>query len=222
MALNKLKFNSINVTPVANQAIKFNSSANGFETGSAGGAMTFIKKITASSDSTISFVHGSSSVVFDSTYKEYIFVFKNIHPASDGAAFRFQVSTNTGSSYGVAITSTNARYYHNESGSDNALGSSTNFDLANSTNFQALSDSLGADNDQCCNGYLHIIDPANTTFAKHFFANFASAHPSDYSYNNLVSGYINTTSAVNAIRFDANDDNSVNIDSGDICLYGIS
>ncbi len=78
MALNKLKFSSINVTPVANQAIKFNSSANGFETGSAGGAMTFIKKITASSDSTISFVHGSSSVVFDSTYKEYLFLFLKI------------------------------------------------------------------------------------------------------------------------------------------------
>ena len=40
-----------------------------FDAGSlnAGGAMTFIKKITASSSSTISFVHGSSSVVFDGT-----------------------------------------------------------------------------------------------------------------------------------------------------------
>ena len=45
MALNKLKFNSINVTPAANEALKFNSSANGFETGSAGGAITFIKKL---------------------------------------------------------------------------------------------------------------------------------------------------------------------------------
>ena len=222
MALNKLKFNSINVTPVANQAIKFNSSANGFETGAAGGAMTFIKKITASSDSTISFVHGSSSVVFDSTYKEYIFVFKNIHPASDGAAFRFQVSTNTGSSYGVAITSTNTRYYQNESGSDNALGSSTNFDLANSTNFQALTDNTGSDTDHSCNGILHVFNPSSTTFVKHFISSFASSHSSDYSYNNLVSGFINTTSAVDAIRFDFNDDNAVNIDSGTITLYGIN
>ena len=84
MALNKLKFSSINVTPVANKAIKFNSSANGFETGSAGGAMTVIKKLTASSSSTLSFVDGSSSVVLDNTYKEYLFTFKDIHPSATG------------------------------------------------------------------------------------------------------------------------------------------
>ena len=39
------------------------------------GAMTHIKTITASSDSTISFVHGSSSVVFDSTYPVYLWRF---------------------------------------------------------------------------------------------------------------------------------------------------
>ena len=44
----------------------------------------------------------------------------------------------------------------------------------------------------------------------------------NYSLDSYSAGYMNTTSAVNAIRFDANDDNSVNIDSGDICLYGIS
>ena len=43
------------------------------------GSLTFIKKITANEDATISFVHGSSSVVFDSTYKEYLFTFKNTH-----------------------------------------------------------------------------------------------------------------------------------------------
>ena len=44
------------------------------------GSMVFIKKLTASSSSTISFVNGSSDVVLDSTYKEYLFTFKNIHP----------------------------------------------------------------------------------------------------------------------------------------------
>ena len=31
MALNKLKYNSINVTPAASEAIRFNSDADGFE-----------------------------------------------------------------------------------------------------------------------------------------------------------------------------------------------
>ena len=35
------------------------------------GSMLHIKTITASSSSTVNFVHGSSSVVFDSTYKIY-------------------------------------------------------------------------------------------------------------------------------------------------------
>ena len=34
-----------------------------------GGSLVFIKKLTASSSGTLSFVHGSSDVVFDSTYK---------------------------------------------------------------------------------------------------------------------------------------------------------
>ena len=97
MALNKLKYNSLNLTPAANKAIGFDSDADALEATLEGGAMTFIKKITASSDSTISFVDGSSDVVLDNTYKEYMFIFKNIHPASDGAAFRFQVSINSGS-----------------------------------------------------------------------------------------------------------------------------
>ena len=42
-----------------------------------GGNMIFIKKLTASSSATLSFVDGASSVVLDNTYKEYLFTFKN-------------------------------------------------------------------------------------------------------------------------------------------------
>ena len=49
------------------------------------GSTTLIKTLTASSSSDLSFVDGSSSVVLDSTYKEYLFIFNNIHPATDDA-----------------------------------------------------------------------------------------------------------------------------------------
>ena len=39
----------------------------------ASGSMTLIKTLTASSSATLSFVHGASDVVFDGTYKEYVF-----------------------------------------------------------------------------------------------------------------------------------------------------
>ena len=52
MAISKLNFNSINVTPSANAAIGFDSGADDLETGAGGGSMNFIKKLTASSSST--------------------------------------------------------------------------------------------------------------------------------------------------------------------------
>ena len=90
MALNKLKFNSLNVTPTAGKTIGFNSSADGLEATFSGGAMTFIKKLTASSSSSLTFTNGSSDVILDSTYKEYVFIYQDIHPSANGPNFQVQ------------------------------------------------------------------------------------------------------------------------------------
>ena len=220
MALNKLKFNSINVTPVANKALKFNSSANGFETGSAGGAMTFIKKLTASSSSTLSFVNGSSDVVLDNTYKEYIFNFKNIHCSTDAQAFQFNLSIDGGSNYNVTKTSSSWRSYHYEDGSGQAAQYEGNHDLAQSTSAERLcAVDLGNDNDQSLSGFLHLFNPSDTTFIKHYISRTAHAHEANLTVDFFKAGYGNTTSAINAIQFSMS---SGNIDSGDIVLYGIN
>ena len=80
MALTKFNYNSFDVTSAASTALGFNANANGFATISPG-SMTLIKTITASSDSTLSFVDGSSSVVLDNTYPVYLFKLINIHIA---------------------------------------------------------------------------------------------------------------------------------------------
>jgi hypothetical protein len=219
MALNKLKFSSINVTPVAGEAIKFNSSANGFETGSAGGAMTIIKKLTASSSSTLSFVDGSSNVVLDNTYKEYIFIFNNIHPATDKVYFTFQGSTDSGSNYNTTMTTTYFTAFHNEAGNDQSLTYETGRDLAQSTSFKTLINEVGNDNDQCCSGFLHLFNPSSTTFVKHFICNINSYFNLDYTMNAFTAGYFNTTSAIDALQFKMS---SGNVDSGTITLYGIN
>jgi hypothetical protein len=72
----------MSIVKLSNNGVK-NATAFGSITGL--GSMVFIKKLTASSSSTLSFVDGSSSVVLDNTYKEYIFTFKDIHPATDSA-----------------------------------------------------------------------------------------------------------------------------------------
>ena len=76
------------------------------------GSMTFIKKLTASSSSTLSFVDGSSDVVLDDTYKEYLFTFNNIHPATDGVTFQFQGNAAGGSGYNETMTSTYFRAFN--------------------------------------------------------------------------------------------------------------
>ena len=218
MALNKLKFNSINVTPAANQALKFNSSADGFETGSAGGAMIFIKKLTASSSSTLSFVDGSSDVVLDNTYKEYVFHFNNIHPQTDDATLQFNLSSDTGSNYNVTKQTIVFGASHGENGSSGNLSYDTGLDLVQSTNFQGLN--LGShDNDHAISGTLNLFNPSSTTFAKQFMAVSSTTNYDNLNLVKYVAGYGNTTSAIDAIQFKMS---SGNIDAGTITLYGIN
>ena len=63
----------MSIIKLNNNGVK-NATAFGSITGL--GSMTFIKKLTASSSATLSFVDGASSVVLDNTYKEYLLLLK--------------------------------------------------------------------------------------------------------------------------------------------------
>ena len=193
-------------------------SATTFGSISALGEMRFIKKQTASSSATISFVDGTSDVVLDDTYKEYLFTFNNIHPATDNASFSVNFSIDGGSNYNVTKTTTYFRAIHWENDTT-AFGYDTGGDLAQSTDFQNIITVIGADNDQSGTGYMHLFNPSSTTFVKHFIVNAQKAHYLDISVNEFYAGYGNTTSAVDAVQFKMS---SGNIDAGDICLYGIN
>ncbi len=80
------------------------------------GTLTLIKTLTASSSATLDFVDGTSSVVLDSTYKEYLFIFNNIHPATNGVQFLFQGNADGGTGYDETITTTYFDAYHREDG----------------------------------------------------------------------------------------------------------
>ena len=199
-------------------ALKFanNNSLSAITTkpsGLSGGSLNLISTQTASSSSTISFTSG-----IDSTYKEYIFKFINIHPATNSTAFRFNLSVDTGSNYNVTKTTTVIQYYHDEGGSATALQYDTGMDLAQSTNPQIIAENIGNGNDECASGDMYLFSPSSTTFVKHFLISSASYFASDYSNNYYVGGYGNTTSAVDAVQFTMS---SGNIDAGTIKLYGI-
>ena len=182
------------------------------------GSMIFIKKQTASSSATISFVDGTSDVVLDNTYKEYLFTFNNIHGETDDKAFT--VGFRDGSTaYDATKTTTFFRAYHEENDSATALAYGGGQDLAQSTDFQMLGVDAGNDNDQSTSGYMYLFNPSSTTFVKHFIAVTNCPTASDQSFHNFAAGYCNVTAAIDAVQFKMS---SGDIDAGDICLYGIN
>ena len=186
------------------------------------GSMVFIKKLTASSSSTLTFHNGTSDVVLDSTYKEYLFTFNNIHPSAESDLL-FQANVSGGADFNETITSTFFRAYQNEAGSDTTLAYVAGLDQAQGTGFSTLTDGIGSasntvNNDDNASGYLRLFNPASTTFVKHFIGVTNQQNPAVYSVNNYFAGYFNTTSAIDEIQFKMA---SGNIDAGDICLYGI-
>ena len=197
-------------------SIKYDMDLSSNATGA--GALNLLSTQTASSSSTISFTSG-----IDSTYKEYIFKFIDIHPSADGAEFQFQGSTNTGSSYGVTMTSTSAIAYHDNDDSYAALSYDDSRDIAQGTGFKILLREIGSANDESGVGSLRIFNPSSTTFVKHFIAdgNYCrhSIGGNEGTERRLAAGYFNTTSAIDAIQFKMD---TGNIDSGTIKLYGVS
>ena len=168
---------------------------------------------TASSSATISFTSN-----IDSTYKEYIFKFIDIHPATDQKNLTFQVDTGTNTNYNQTITSSSFYLYHNEGDTTTSLQYITGYDQAQGTGFQILSESTGNANDECVCGTLHLFDPSNTTFVKNFMSRTQAAEGTGYSGDTYVAGYINTTTAITRVQFKMA---SGNIDAGTIKMYGV-
>ena len=185
-----------------------------------GGGFNLISTQTASSSSTIDFTSG-----IDSTYKEYIFKFYNIHPSAN-SQLQFNLSIDGGSNYNVTKTSTFFQSFHEEVEPTDIYGITggglqydTSEDLAQSTSNKEISYFIGTDNDQSCSGTLTLYNPSSATFVKHFISRINNYWYADASMDTFTAGYGNTTSAINAVRFQMS---SGNIDSGIIKLYGVT
>ena len=190
--------------------------AGALDSGVPTGAMTLIKTLTASSSGTLSFVHGTSSVVLDSTYKEYVFKFINIHPATDGQ--NFTVNFRDGSTaFDATKTTTLFQAQHSEGDATN-FSYQTGNDLAQGTGYQTISQYVGNGNDETCSGELFLFSPSSTTFVKHFISKANSYFANDKSNNDFTAGYCNVTAAIDGVQFKFS---SGNIDAGTIKMYGI-
>ena len=165
------------------------------------------------SDSDATFTSG-----IDSTYKEYLFVFNNLHPETDTSEFMFQADTGTNTNFNQTITSTVFRAYHDEADSSTGLAYYSAKDQAQGTSFQSLSDDVGNGNDECISGILRLYNPSSTTFVKHFMARTVDYNSNDHALTWHTAGYFNTTSALTRVRFKFE---SGEIQGGTIDLFGV-
>ena len=191
-----------------------NSIANvtSYNAAIATGNMVLLSSQTASNSASISFTTG-----INSTYKEYQFYCIDIHPRTNAVEFQFNLSTDSGSNYNVTKTSSYFQAVHDEADTTTALAYIGAYDLAQSTGDILLTTDNSSDADHACQGSISLFNPASTTFVKHFISNFNETNESDYNKNVYVAGYGNTTSAVNAVRFQMS---SGNFD-GTILMFGI-
>jgi hypothetical protein len=178
-----------------------------------GGTLVLLSTQTASASATVSFTTG-----LNSTYDAYEFHFINCHPATNGANFQFNGSTDSGSNYNVTKTTSVVVVYNQESGGTGVIEYSTSEDLAQSTAFQNISTNLANDADIGTSGVLTLFNPSSTTFVKHFLSRSNGMNVNSYSMDYFCNGYFNTTSAINAVQFKMS---SGNTDDGIIKLYGL-
>ena len=186
------------------------------------GIPTLIKTQTASNSAYIDFIDGTSDVVFDSTYDEYMFVLTDIGPATNDVSLGFQVNATDDAGGGFdtsLITSTYfaAHHYENDSTTGLAMSGAT-FILEQQANFQFITQSQANEADASAACILHIFNPSSTTYVKHFYARAESNHQIDAAQDCFIAGYINDTTAIDEIRFKME---SGNFD-GVIQMYGIA
>ena len=192
------------------------ASITSLPSGVTGSSLVLLDTVTVTNAGNITF-DGSLATGFTSTYKEYIFKLIDIHPVTDNVSYKFGVDTSGNTNYNQTITSSAFDAYHNEGDSSAGVAYNTGFDVAQGTSGQELFENQGNDDDQCGCGVLHIFDPTNTTFVKHFFARTRNMTHSDSTVDGFVSGYINTTTALDKITFYFSSGNQ----AGTIKMYGV-
>ena len=186
--------------------------AGSLDSGVATGDIVLITTVTASSSANLDFTSG-----INSTYKEYIFKYINIHPASVA-----QLTVNFrdgGSDFDATKTTSNIAPYHVLNGSTGVIYR-TAWDLAQSTSDLIIAQELGNTAQMTASGYFHLFDPASTTFVKHFVGvtQYFQDLGGGGSFSVHYGGYCNTTTAIDGVTFKMS---TGNIDTGTIKLYGV-
>ena len=186
----------------------------GWGSGFTGGdALAKISTSTASSDSVVNITSG-----IDSTYNAYMVFYNSVHPAS-GSKLTCQFTTD-GSNFNLSLCTAQSNGSNTEAGSASNNNADASEDQNSGTAYQSIAyaDTIETNAESCCNGFLWLYGPSNTTFHKHFFSRSVAKDDAPGVAQTWTTGQIKTASAVTGISFKMS---TGNIDSGTFTLYGI-
>jgi hypothetical protein len=175
-----------------------------------------IQTQSASSNSSIDFVNGVSSVVFDDTYDSYMVDYSNVKPATDDVELWLRFGTGGGPTYqttsyryGVATTGDGG------TGGNFGSTSASRIIISGST---AATDAIGNATGENASGRVFIPNPEQTDFHNVTFAStFMRAAGTLMTMSG--GGCWTQGTAITAIRFMME---SGNITSGRFSLYGLT
>ena len=157
-------------------------------------------------------------------FDEYKFEFINIHPGTNATILSFQVNAVGATGFNETITSGAFESEHNEAGDSTALQYRSNRDQDEDTAYQQLGEYIYSDSaEKSGSGELILFDPSSA-YHKHWYSTF-QAHGNAVSQVSYHAGYINTTTAIDEIKFimTANDMTASGImEAGKITMYGLS
>ena len=178
-----------------------------------GGGLVHIKTTNITSGTaTVDFSHGSSDVVFDSTYNAYLFILSDVHPATDGQPFELTFSTDAGSSY----LSSNYMFVHK---GRNTNSSDLNHLSTSDSVIDITSNNIGGAADETLSAQLWFHKPSDTNAHK-MVSITAAMMDNDGYVCTTVSAATNSgsTSAITGVRFKFG---SGNIDRGNFSMFGV-
>ena len=192
----------------ANEFLQTNGSGT-LTWAEASGGLTLIKETNASNVASVSFVHGTSDVVFDTTYKLYLFTFIDVNMAGDEEIF---VRPLLG---GSAPTS---GYLNAQSGNyTNTGGAGTYSDYYHNAMFASPGD---VEQDTPMSGYAYWVNAGGSSKKPQVFGQFTYERSNANFYNiSFTCTYDTAVSNFNGFTFTNN--GGSNITSGNFKLYGL-
>ena len=177
-----------------------------------GGGLIHIKTQTISSAvSSIDFIHGTSDVVFDSTYNAYKLVISDMHVVTDNQKphIRFKDSGD--------FMASNYQFTGMTRDSDN---NSSFFNSTSDSDIRTLNDGIGNASDESFGAEIYFHKPSTTDTHKLVHGTISGLE----QYGQAIAGYFRGTNhgTVNALTGFQIRVGSGNIDRGNFSLYGLS